>query len=163
MPLASKKSRAAKCTRRNANATFAQPAPRAASPGVSEYVPSDSDSGSSGVDPELEGGDELCIQGRNAVGASVEVLQRLYSGVLPPHLQVRPEENKRMNRRKMGNRKAVYSGDSRTTIWQRESALKNAANGCMTLDAFIVRKVCYLNVKQWRGEQGTHSSLEATA
>ena len=86
MPLASKRSRAAKHIHQNAQMTFAQPAPCTASPGVLEYIPSDSDSGSSAFDPES--GDEWGTQGQNAVGISVEALQCLYSAALPPHLHL---------------------------------------------------------------------------
>ncbi len=150
MPLRNKRSRAAKCARQNAQAAFAA---CAASPEGSEYIILDNSSNRSAID--LESGDESDIQGGNEVKASVEVLQRLYTTVLPPHLRL--EENAAQNghtkRRKMDNRKAVYTGDSRTTVWRKNAALKRAAVGCMTLDAFFVRRatrVCLLRVKQRR-------------
>jgi len=142
MPLKSKRSRAAKQTRNNALAAFAKPAPHTTSPEGSEYV----DSEDSVTDSET--GDESEIQRGNKVGESVEALQHLDSTFLPPHLC--PEEKGREKRRKIANRKAVYSGDSRTSIWRRESELKRAAEGCQTLDAFVVKKVRLLSVKQWR-------------
>ena len=42
----------------------------------------------------------------------------------------------------MRNRQSVYTGDSRTTAWRKNTAQKKAAEGCKTLDAFISRKVC---------------------
>lgn len=144
----SKRSKAAKRTRQNARATFAAPASHTASPGGSEYVISDNGSDGSGMD--LKSSDESDIQGGNSVKASMEALQRLYSTILPPHLRVRLEENEHTKRRKMDNRKAVYTGDSRTTVWRKNAALKRAADGCMTLDAFLVRTVCHSCVEQWR-------------
>jgi len=153
MPLGSKKSRAAKHTRRNARAAFATPAPHIASPEGSEYIGSDSGSGDSVID--VESGDEQAIQGGNPVESSVEAIQRLYSVFLPPHLRL--EEKGREKRQKVTNRKLVYSGFSRTTMWRKETALRHAADGCKTLDAFVVRKVRLLSIKQWQ-RGGAHSS-----
>ena len=76
------------------------------------------------------------------VEASIVALQSLYSVDLPPHL--RREAKTREKRRKIGNRGAIYTGDSRTTRWRKETARRNAAKGCATLDPFVVRKVCTL-------------------
>ncbi len=140
MPLGSKRSRAAKHTRQNARVAFAKPAPHTASPEGSEYLGSDD----SVID--VESGDELDIREGSGVKSSVEAIQQLYSVFLPP--QFRLEENGREKRQRTLNRKAVYSGDSRMTVWRKATALKRAAEGCKTLDAFVVRKVCLLGVKR---------------
>ena len=142
MPLRSKKSRAAKHTRRNACVAFAAPAPHTASPEGSEYVYSDD----SAIDVESDDELDKCTQGGNGVKSSVEVIQQLYLVFLPPHL--RPEEKGQEKRQRTENRKAVYSGDSRMTIWQKRTALKHAAEGSRTLDSFVVIKVCLPSVKQ---------------
>ena len=79
--------------------------------------------------------------------SSVEDLQQLYLVFLPLHLCL--EEKGQEKHQRMVNRKAVYSGDSQMTIWQKKKALKGAAEGCETLDAFVVRKVYLLGIKQW--------------
>ena len=63
----------------------------------------------------LESDNELGIPGGNGVKSSVEDLQQLYSVFLPPHLCL--EEKGQEKRQRMVNRKAVYSGDLRMTIW----------------------------------------------
>ena len=153
MPLGSKRSRAAKHTRQSAHAAFATPAPHVASPEGSEYIGSESSSSGSVID--VGSGDEQAIQGVNPVQSSVEAIQRLYSVFLAPHLRL--EENGREKRLKISKRKHVYSGVSRTTFWRKNTALRHAAEGCMTLDAFVVRKVRLLSLKQWR-RGGAHSS-----
>ena len=67
-------------------------------------------------------------------------IQRLYSVFLPSHLQ--SKEMTREKCQKMRNRQSVYTGDSRTTAWRKNTAQKKAAEGYRTLDAFISRKVC---------------------
>ena len=137
MPLASKRSRAAKNARRNAHTVFATPAPHTPSPDGSEYLGSNN----SVIDPES--GDESNTQ---AVKSSVEAIQQLYSVFLPP--QLRLEVKGQGERGRKANRKAVYSGDSRMTMWRKRKDLKRAAEGCKTLDAFVVRKVCLQSAKQ---------------
>jgi len=142
MPLRSKKSRAAKHTRRNACAAFAAPVPRTASPEGSEYVDSDN----SVIDVESDDELDKRTQGGNGVNSSVEAIQQLYLVFLPPHLRL--EEKGQEKRQRTENRKAVYSGDSRMTIWRKKTALKRAAEGSGTLDSFVVIKVRLLSVKQ---------------
>jgi hypothetical protein len=61
---------------------------------------------------------------------------------LPPHLCLGLEEKTWEKCQKITNRKPVYSGDLQMTLWQKNTALKCAADGSMMLDAFVVRKVC---------------------
>ena len=136
MPLTSKRSKAAKHLHQNAPDGFVKPTPCMASPEGSEYVVSDNDSDDLGKD--VESSAELEIQG-------VEALQCIYSMFLPPHLRLKEEkQEKHWN---SNNRKPVYSGDSRMSHWRRGTALKHAAEGCMMLDAFVVKMVCFLSVK----------------
>jgi hypothetical protein len=112
----------------------------------SEYHASNSDSDASirvvGCSNEREIDDE--------VEASAEALQHLYAVFLPPHLCLKAKMGEK--RCKVTNRPPRYIGNSWTTIWQKKTAQENAAKGCMTLDAFIVRKVCC---------QSQRSSLES--
>jgi hypothetical protein len=147
MPLTSKRSKAAKHICLNTPNGFAKPTPHIASPEGSEYLVSDNNSDNLGKD--VESSDESEIQG-------VEALQCLYSMFLPPHLCLK--EKKQEKHQNTKNRKPVYSGDSWTTIWQKGTALKCAAEGCMMLDAFVVKRVCPLSVKQLRSKLGTHFS-----
>jgi hypothetical protein len=147
MPLTSKRSNTAKHIRQNAPNGFAKPSPHMASPEGLEYLVSDNDSDDLGKDAESS--DELEIQG-------VEALQCLYSMFLPPHLRLK--EKKQEKHQNTKNRKPMYSGDSRMTIWQKGTSLKCAAEGYMMLDAFVVKRVCPLSVKQLRSEPGTHFS-----
>jgi hypothetical protein len=133
MPLTSKKSRVAKCLRQNKPTVFSKPTLRTANTEGPECTVSDN-----GTDAESSDESET---------HAVEALQRLYSVFLPP--QLRLEEKGPEKRRKIDNRKSVYSGDSRTTLWRKGVALTRAADGCTTLDAFVVKKVRPLSVKQW--------------
>jgi len=54
------------------------------------------------------------------VEASVEALQHLYSVFLPPHLCL--EANTRDKRCKIANRPPMYTGESQTTAWRRNTA-----------------------------------------
>jgi len=54
----------------------------------------------------------------------------------------RLEENIGEKRCRTINKLPVYTGSSRTTLWRKNATRKDAAKGCTTLDAFIVRKVC---------------------
>ena len=131
-----------------------------ASPEGLEHIVLDSGSNHSVIDVEssnVESSDDSDIQGKEAdleddVQSSVEALQCLYLVFLPPHLRL--EEKGQEQHQKRVDRRSTYSGDSRTTHWQKDNALKRAAEGCMMLDAFIVKKVCHLSVKQWQGKQG---------
>jgi len=77
----------------------------------------------------------------NIARASVVALQHLYSDFLPPHLQLN-QYTYQAKQQKINNRPAVYTKDSWTMQWRKDSALKKAAQGCATLDGFIQRKVC---------------------
>lgn len=131
-----------------------------ASPEGSEHIVSDSGSNCLVIDVEssdVESSDDSDTQGKEAdleddVQSSVEALQRLYSVFLPPHLCL--EEKGQEQRQKRVDRRSTYSGDSRTTCWRKDNALKRAAEGCMSLDMFIVKKVCHSSVKQWQGKHG---------
>jgi len=70
--------------------------------------------------------------------SAAEPLQHLYAEFLPNHLQLDCAQNMH---KKVQNRPAVYTRDSSTTSWQRKTAQKKVAEGCMTLDVFIQRKV----------------------
>jgi hypothetical protein len=78
----------------------------------------------------------------NALQASKEVVQRFYAVFLPPDLRLEAQSESRGKRRKIKNRKHVYTGDSRTSNWRKETARKLAAEGCAVLDPFLTRKVC---------------------
>jgi hypothetical protein len=135
MPHTSKNSRAAKQICQNAPTGFAKPTPHTVSPEGLEYVASDNGSDYLGI---VESSDESETQG-------VEALQCLYSVFLSPHLCLKekgPEKQQHTRKRRL-----VYTGDSRTSNWQRESTLKCATEGCMTLDAFVVKRVGPLSVK----------------
>jgi len=93
MPLASKRSRAAKHTRKNAHSTFAIPAPCTTSPDGSEYVVLYN--GLDSLSINVKSGNESDTQGGNRLKAPVEALQHLYSMVLPPHLCLKEEENRK--------------------------------------------------------------------
>ena len=137
MPVGNKRSRDAKTRRdeghKQGRASFANYAARLPSPNASDYRPSTSDD--SQQESELD--DSSDGRERNEVGASVVSLQRLLSDFLPPHLRPNPEKRRRINKRP-----AVYTKTSRTTLWRKSVALKEAAKGCATLDGFILRKVC---------------------
>jgi hypothetical protein len=132
MPLGSKRSRLAKEKRRHGRAVFAK---RAASPDSDYYAPESSPDAVSTT--EAESSDESEADDRAAT--PVEGLQRLYSVFLPPHLRLK--EPTRQKRQKTTNRQSVYTKDSRTTAWRKNTAQRKAAEGCTTLDAFISRKV----------------------
>ena len=87
-------------------------------------------------------GEESGNESEDEVEASVVALQSLYSVFLPPHL--RQEARMQEKRCEISNRPSVYTGDSRTTHWRKETARRNAAKGCASLDTFLVRQVCNL-------------------
>jgi hypothetical protein len=147
MPLTSKKLRVAKCLCQNTPTAFSRPTLQMPKTEGSEYSVSDN-----GTD--VESSDESGTHG-------VEALQHIYSVFLPPHLCL--EEKGQEKHRKINNRKAVYSGDSRTALWRKGVAMKCAAEGCTMLDTFVVRKVHPLSVKQWRRELRNLFQLEAAA
>jgi hypothetical protein len=91
----------------------------------------------------VDSNDSDDVTSEEEVEASVEAVQRLYSVFRPP--QLRPEhleENTREKRRRTTNRLPVYTGNSRSMVFQKRAVLQDAAKSCTTLDAFIVRKVC---------------------
>jgi hypothetical protein len=123
----------AKKKREGAHAAFGKDAARFTSPDTLEYHVSDDEYVDSNDDAESE----------EEVESSVEAVQRLYSVFGPPQLRPeRLEENTREKRRRTTNRLPVYTGNSRTTLWRKNATCKDAAKGCTTLDAFIMRKVC---------------------
>jgi hypothetical protein len=98
-----------------------------------DYRPPDDNSDGSTTDTDSKDGTQRDDQ-------VVEGLQHLYSVFLPPHLQ--PKESTREKRRKIPNRPAVYTGNSRSTAWRKATEQKKAAEGCAMLNTFIFRKVC---------------------
>ena len=146
MPLQSKRSRAAKRAHQNARAALATPASPEGSD--SEYL------GSDDSEIDVESGEESDIREGNGVKSSVEAIQQLYSVFLLSRFRL--EEKGREKCQRTANRKAMYRGDSRMTAWRKNTALKRAAEGCKTLDAFVVRKVRLLGVKQYQ-RRGAHS------
>ena len=156
MPARSKKSRRAKelqCQGCNGLATRAKTAP---SSDISEYCPSDDGVNESSTDSDM--GD---IGDEQPERSAAEQLQRLYVGILPDHLQLDGAQNMQ---KKVPNRPVINTGDSSTTSWRRKTVQRKAAEGCMTLDAFIQRKVCPRVPNKVRDSASHHAScLEATA
>lgn len=140
MPSGSRKSRVAKRKRQEGrdqgHAAFATRPPSSNS---SDFCVSDDSTDESATDKDSSKDSSDDKGGDNETGMSVVALQRLYAASLPPHLQL--DEDTLKKRRKMRDRPPVYTGDSRTTAWRRSVAQKKAAQGCMTLDGFIQRKV----------------------
>jgi hypothetical protein len=132
MPARSKRSRLAKEMRHQGRTGFAKRAKVAPSPEGSVYCPSDSD-----ADADQSAGDTEETGDNQSIVSAAEGLQRLYAEILPEDLQqnrAKPQTKRR--------RPAVYTGESSTTAWRRKKTQEKAAKGCMTLDAFIQRKVC---------------------
>jgi len=106
------------------------------SPNTLDYCPSildDTDESTS----DLDSSDN---RGRvNKARVSVVALQHLYSVFLPPHLWLNEDIPEKHRRTK--NRCAEYTKDSQTTLWRRDVEQTKAAQGCATLDGFVVRKV----------------------
>ena len=129
----SKKSRCAKELQCQGCTGFAKHAKTAPSSDSSVYCPSDNGGDESSTDLDMgDVGDE------QPEGSAAEPLQHLYAEFLPDHLQLDYAQNMH---KKVPNRPAVYTRDSNTTSWRRKMAQKKVAEGCMTLDAFIQRKV----------------------
>src|SRR6266851_1835819 len=129
-----RKSRRAKELRCQGHAGFAKRAKTAPSLDGSVYCPSDNGGDESSTDSDM--GD---IEDKQLEGSAAEPLQRLYVEFLPDHLQLDYAWNMH---KKVLNRPAVYTRDSNTTSWRRKMMQKKVAEGYMTLDAFIQRKVC---------------------
>jgi hypothetical protein len=149
MPVGNKRSRAAKKRRdegnRQGRAIFAKCGATPPSPNTSDYLPSTSDD-----DQQESESDESSDDGeRSEAGESVVAIQRLYSDFLPSHLRLQRlnPDDRDTKRRKISKRPAVYTGTLRTTLWRRSVALREAAQGCATLDAFVQRKVCSPKLK----------------
>lgn len=165
MPRASQRSEAAKLKRQSAHNAFGKRSRCDLSPERSEYCISDSSSNDS---IECLGSninrDETEDESEKEVEAAIVTVQSLYSWLLPPHLrrerktpamQETPEmpempetpetpspPSPPKNRRRIGHRGAIYTGNSRTSVWRKEAAHRNAAKSCATLDPYVVRKVC---------------------
>jgi hypothetical protein len=136
MPLSSKRLRAAKLLHQNMLTAFAKPTHLASSEGL-EYHDSDNDSDD--LEMGVKSSNESEIQG-------TEILQYLYSIFLSLYLCLKEKrENKHKNIR---NRMPVYSGNLQTSMWQKCTSLKHAAEKCTTLNTFLVKKVCPFSVKQ---------------
>jgi len=90
---------------------------------------------------EIDVGSSNNQEGDEEVATSMEALQCLYAVFLPPHLHLEAVAKTHEKRHKILIQMAVYIGDSCTTILQKNTVHKKAANGCTTLDAFIVKKV----------------------
>jgi hypothetical protein len=136
MPRRSKRSRTAKEKRDQTHAAaFSKRAAGLPSPDGSDYSAPESNQDMSTTEAECSDNSEA---GDREI-SPMEEIQRLYSVFLPPHLQAK--ERTRQKRRKIANRRLVYTGDSRTTAWRKDTAQKKAAKGCATLDAFIMRRV----------------------
>jgi hypothetical protein len=142
MPRKGKRSQTAQKKREGTHAAFGTGAARVTSPERSNYHASDDDSDEAVI--YVDSNDDTSnTTSDEEVENSVEAVQRLYSVFNPPELYLeRLEEHTREKRRKTINRQPVYTGSSRTTLWRKNATLKEAAKGCATLDAFIVRKVC---------------------
>lgn len=143
MPLRSKKSRVAKQKRSHGRAAFrkcaASPPPSPGGSEGSDYRAPDNSTDASST----EAGSSNESGTNDQAATPVEGLQRLYSVFLPPHL--RPKERIQEKRQKISNRRAVYTGDSRTTNWRKDTDLKNAAKGCKTLDGYVLKGVSSFN------------------
>jgi hypothetical protein len=120
----------------NAPATSAEDLPRMPSPEGSDYHVSHNSSDALVISVDNSGESEE----ESDIEMSVELLQHLYSVFLPPHLRLKEKAQEEFRRTK--NRKAVYTRESRTTVWQWKTVQKRAAEGCTTLDTFVKRKVC---------------------
>ena len=139
MPRKGKRSQTAKKKREGAHAAFGTDAARITSPESSDYNVLDDDSDVAVINVDSDD-DETSEE---EVETSVDAVQRLYSVFLPPQLRLeRLEDNAREKRRKVANRRPVYTGTSRTTLWRKNATRKDAAQGCATLDTFVMRKVC---------------------
>jgi hypothetical protein len=150
MPRKGKRSQTAKKKREGARAAFVKHAARITDPESPDYhvLDDDSDEAVIYVDSSSDTTSEEDVE------TSVEAVQRLYSMFDPPQSHPkRLEEGTRSKRRKTTSRQPVYTGSSRTTLWRKNAAHKVAAKGCVTLDAFVVKKVHTYSVN---GEYVSH-------
>ncbi len=139
MPCRSKRSRTAQqqCENTHAQAFGALPV-HAPSPEGSDIYVLDSESEASTIyvnsSDDKESDNEV-----ETVEASMEALQCLYSVFLPPHLRL--EAKTRDKHGKITRRPPINTRESRMTAWRRNMAQVKAAEGCASLDGFVVRKV----------------------
>ena len=139
MPRKGKRSENAKKKHEGAHAAFGRDAAQITSPEALEYHVLDDDSDADVI--YVDSNDEATSE--EEVEASVEVVQHLYSVFVPLQLHLEClEENTWEKHRRITNRKPVYTGTSQTMLWRKNASLKDAAKGCTTLSAFVVRKVC---------------------
>ena len=139
MPQKGKQSQTAKTKHKGVHAAFGMDAAQITSLESSDYHVLDDDSDVAVIN--VDSNDDSTSE--EEVETSVDAVQRLYSVFLPPQSRLeRLEDNTREKRRKVTNRRPVYTGNSRTTLWRKNATHKDAAKGCMTLDTFFVKKVC---------------------
>ena len=139
MPLKSKRSRVAR-QKRDGRTAFAKCAISPSSPDHLDYSAPESDpDAASTTEPEPESTDES--EAGDRLITPVEELQHLFSVFLPLHLRLKEKPSKTWQKhQKMQNRPPVYTGESRTTAWRKNTTRRKAAQGCTTLDAFM--RVC---------------------
>jgi hypothetical protein len=151
MPLRKRKARDAKQRRQEGHKQgrvgFAPHVVRRPSPNASDYRPSTTDDDVDESESASESEGSSNNRGRKSKGTmSVVALQRLYAVFLPHHLQLNQET--RSKRRKGKARRAIYTKESRSTKWRRKVKQERAAQGCTTLDGFVLRKVCDTQVEK---------------
>ena len=139
MPCRSKHSRTAQQQHENMHAQAFEALPmHAPSPESSDIYVLDSESEASTIyvdsSDDKESDNEV-----ETVEASMEALQCLYSVFLPPHLRL--EAKTRDKHGKITRRPPINTRESRMTAWRRNMAQVKAAEGCASLDGFVVRKV----------------------
>ncbi|KAI0245926.1 hypothetical protein BJV78DRAFT_1286974 [Lactifluus subvellereus] len=132
MPLKGKKSTTARQKCHDRHAAFTKQSMRQLCSEGSEYSDDATDTPTTDMDSTDERQEEVDR------ADTVDTLRHLYSIFLPP--QERLRENTREKRQKMTGRMPVYTGNSRTTAWQKDAAQKKAAEGCMKIDAFLSQK-----------------------
>jgi hypothetical protein len=143
MPCPSRCSNIAKLKRQTAHTGFGNHSRHASgwASSESEYCVSDNHSDKSivylGSSANRE---EIDNESEEEVEAAVGTLQSLYSVFLPPHLC--NEAKTQEKRCRIDNRPPMYAGNSWVTCWQKNTAHRNAAKGCATLNTFVMRKVC---------------------
>ena len=137
MPIRGKRLRIAREKHYHGSATFTKHATSPSSTDDLNYCASEHDPDAAST-TEAESSEDS--EAENWKVTPIEGLQRLYSVFLPPHLWLK--EMTRQKRKKVANRPPVYTKDSCTTAWQKNSAQRKAAEGCTSFDAFITKTVC---------------------
>jgi len=144
MPIGTRKSRDAKRKREEGSdqgrVAFVKRVAVPPGPNSSDYCPSTSDNSDESAS-DVDSGDDRGRASEAGTSEPMVALQRLYSVFLPPHLRLNDENRDSEKGRKTKNRRAVFTGESRTTLWRRNVAQRKRAEGCGTLDGFIQRKV----------------------